>query len=276
MDFLTDALLATVTSPWVYAVVFLAVVIDGFFPPVPSETVVVAAAAIAVSAGSPNLLLIILVAALGAALGDNIAYLIGRSIGIERFRWMRHPRAARAFGAAASGIRRRPAALILTARYIPVGRIAVNMTAGATSFPHRRFVPLTVLAGASWAVYSVSIGMLAGHWVKDQPLLGAAIGIVIAVALGLVIDRATQVVTRRRSQARPRMRRDSSTAVDETSSTSPAGAVPVGNVTATAAAGQPTWSVTATATDAIPVVTSPSSVAKPPDVTVSSRTRSSR
>lgn len=276
MDSLADAILATVTSPWVYAVVFVAVVIDGFFPPVPSETVVVAAAAIAVSTGTPNGLLIILVAALGAALGDNIAYVIGRGIGSERFRWMRHPRTAKAFDGAASGIRRRPAALILTARYIPVGRIAVNMTAGATRLPHSRFWPLTVLAGVSWAVYSVSIGMLAGHWVKDQPLLGAAIGIVIAVAMGLVIDRATQAVSRRRSQARPRMRRDNSTAVDETSSTRPAGSAPVGNVTATAAAGQPTWSVTATATDAIPAVTSPSSVANPPDATVSSRTRSSR
>ncbi len=201
MDFLSDALLEAATSPWVYLLVFAVVVIDGFFPPVPSETVVVAAAAIGVSTGTPNPILIVLVAAVGAALGDNIAYLIGRTIGTERFAWMRHPRTVRAFDWAAHGIRSRPAALILTARYIPIGRIAVNMTAGATGFAHRRFWPLTVLAGVSWAAYSVLIGLLAGHWVKDQPLLGAGIGIVVAIGLGFVIDRVTSAVTRRRESA---------------------------------------------------------------------------
>ncbi|GGE92055.1 hypothetical protein GCM10011313_13710 [Mycetocola zhadangensis] len=280
MEFLTDAILSTVASPWVYAVIFLVVVVDGFFPPVPSETVVVAAVAIGVSTGSPSPLLIVLVAALGAALGDNIAYLLGRSIGTERFRWMRHPRTIRAFDWAAAGFRHRPAALIITARYIPIGRIAVNMTAGATRFPHRRFWPLTVLAGASWAAYSVGIGLVAGHWVKDQPLLGAAIGIVLAITLGVLIDRVTSTVSRRRAAKAPQppMRRESSAAAADTAETRVVLSewVSLGNVTAMDAAGQPTWSLTTTATDAIPSVTSPSSVANPSDDTVSSNARSSR
>lgn len=280
MEFLTDALLSTVTSPWVYAVIFAIVILDGFFPPVPSETVVVAAAAIGVSTGTPNPIVVVILAALGAAIGDNIAYLIGRRIGTDRFRWMRHPRAVRAFDWAASGIRHRPAALIITARYIPIGRIAVNMTAGATHFKHRRFWPLTVLAGASWAAYSVGIGLVAGHWVKDQPLLGAAIGIVLAIALGFVIDRATSALSKRRvaTAPQPPIRRDSSAAAADTSATRVALSewVSLGNVTAMEAAGQPTWSLTTTATDANPSVTSPSSVANPSEETESSSARSSR
>lgn len=280
MDFLTDALFHTVTSPWVYALVFAVVVIDGFFPPVPSETVVVAAAAIGVSTGAPNAILIVLVAAIGAALGDNIAYLLGRTIGTQRFRWMRHPRSLRTFDWAARGIRSRPAALILTARYIPIGRIAVNMTAGATGFGHGKFWPLTVLAGLSWASYSVLIGVLAGHWVKDQPLIGALVGIVIAIALGFVIDRVTSAVSRRRQAAAPQppIRRESSAAAADTSDISIGRSTweSFGNVTAMDAAGQPTWSLTATATDAMPSVTSPSSVANPTEDTVSSSDRSSR
>ncbi|MCP2031513.1 membrane protein DedA with SNARE-associated domain [Okibacterium sp. HSC-33S16] len=280
MEFLSDALLATVTSPWVYAVLFAVVVIDGFFPPVPSEALVVAAAAIGVSTGTPHPAVVILLAALGAALGDNIAYLLGRRIGTDRFRWMRHPRMVRAFDRAASGIRRRPAALLITARYIPIGRIAVNMTAGATRFPHRRFWPLTLLAGASWAGYSVGIGLLAGHWVRDRPLLGAAIGIVLAVTLGFAIDRVTSAISRRRAARipQPPMRRDNSAAAAETAATSVVLSewVSLGNVTATDAAGQPTWSLTATATDARPGVISPSSVAYPSVDTASSSVRSSR
>lgn len=277
---ISDAVLQTVSSPWIYAIVFLVVVVDGFFPPVPSETVLVAAAAIGVSTGAPNPWLIVCLAAVGAALGDNIAYLLGRALGTDRFRWMRHPRSIRAFNWAARGIRSRPAALIVTARYIPVGRIAVNMTAGATGFPHGRFWPLTALAGASWAAYSVLIGVLAGQWVTDQPLLGAAIGVAIAVLLGVLIDRVTSAVSRRRAATGPQppIRRESSAAAADTSATRVLRSewVSLENVTAIDAAGQPTWSLTATATDAIPPVTSPSSVANPSDATASSSARSSR
>ena len=84
------------------------------------------------------------------------------------------------------------------ARYIPVGRVAVNMTAGATGLPHRRFWPLTVLAGACWAAYSVLIGLLAGNAFRDQPMLGATIGVVLALCLGVLVDRIAAVIARRR------------------------------------------------------------------------------
>jgi membrane-associated protein len=202
MDVLTDFLLTAVSSPWVYLAVFLVVVIDGFFPPVPSESIVVVAAALGVSAGTPNPVVILILAAIGAALGDNIAYWLGHRIGVSRFRWMRGRRAAAAIERAGRGLALRPASMLLVARYIPVGRVAVNMTAGATGLPHRRFWPLTVLAGACWAVYSVGIGLLAGNWVKDQPLLGAAIGVVLALGIGVVIDRITSLISRHREQRR--------------------------------------------------------------------------
>ena len=200
MELISDFLLAAVGSPWVYLVVFAIVVIDGFFPPVPSESIVVVAAAIGVSTGTPNPVVIVILAAIGAALGDNIAYWLGSRIGSTRFRWMRHPRTAAAFARAGRGLASRPASLLLVARYIPVGRVAINMTAGATGFAHRRFWPLTLLGGACWATYSVVIGIVAGHWVKDQPLLGAAIGVAAALILGVVIDRVTTVVARRRER----------------------------------------------------------------------------
>jgi membrane protein DedA with SNARE-associated domain len=202
MESLQQILLATIASPMVYLLIFALVVIDGFFPPVPSETIVVAAAAIGAATGSPNPVLVGLVAAIGAALGDSIAYLLGRSIGTDRFRWMRRPRVARALAAARRGLDRRATFLILTARYIPVGRIAVNMTAGATRFPARRFVPLALLAGACWSAYSIGIGLLAGHWAHEHPLIGAGIGIVTAIALGFIVEGATAMITRRRRRMR--------------------------------------------------------------------------
>lgn len=199
MDIINELIMQAVASPWLYLVIFATAVIDGFFPPIPSETVLVAAAAVAASTGGTNLVLLVGLAALGAMIGDNIAYAIGRSVGTTRFAWMRGPRVAAAFARAQHTLTRSGAPLILGARYIPVGRVAVNMSAGALGYPWRRFLPLSMVAAASWAIYSVGIGLLAGKWLTDQPLLSAVIGIVAALLIGVVIDRVAAVRRRKRS-----------------------------------------------------------------------------
>ena len=188
MQAINDFILAAAGQPWVLVLVLACCVIDGFFPPVPSESVVVGLAAVAATADVPNPLLLTLVAAAGAFIGDNIAYLLGRRVGTRRWAWMRGPRMQGAFGWAGRELRRRPASLILVARFVPIGRVAVNLTAGVTHYPHLRFVGLTVLSASLWAGYSVAIGLFFGQWFEDNHVLGAAIAIVCAVALGIVVD----------------------------------------------------------------------------------------
>ena len=183
MDIINDLIMHAVASPWLYLVLFSVAVIDGFFPPVPSETVLIAAAAAAASGGDVNVILLGVVGGLGAVVGDNIAYRLGRAVGTERFAWMRRPRVVATFDAADRALARGGAGLILGARYIPVGRVAVNMTAGAVRYPWRRFLPLSVVSGFTWAAYSILIGLVAGNWLKGNPFL--------SVVIGIVIDRAT-------------------------------------------------------------------------------------
>lgn len=193
----------TVASPWLYVVLLAVTVVDGFFPPVPSETVLVAAAAVLASTGEFWALIPLgLIAALGAAIGDNIAFALGRRLGTTRWTWMRRPRVTAAFTHAENALDQRSAALILGARYIPVGRVAVNMSAGALRFSWRRFLPLSVVAGVSWSALSLTIGLLAGSWVTEQPLLSAGIGVAVALVIGLVIDRVAAARRRRAPAAR--------------------------------------------------------------------------
>ncbi|MCK3768947.1 DedA family protein [Microbacterium aerolatum] len=200
MDIINELILQATASPWLYLVMFATAVIDGFFPPIPSETVLVAAAAVAASTGETNLWLLCAVAAIGAMIGDSIAYAIGRAVGTSRFAWMRRPRVAAAFARAQNTLTRSGAPLILGARYIPVGRVAVNMSAGALGYPWRRFLPLSAVAGATWALYSAGIGILAGHWLEDQPLLSAVFGIAFALVIGFAIDRVAAIRRRRRAR----------------------------------------------------------------------------
>lgn len=201
MDLLNDLILQAAASPWLYLVMLLAAVLDGVFPPVPSETVLVAAAAVAASAGGPHLALLCAAVATGAVVGDNLAFALGRTVGTSRWAWMRRPRVAAAFTRAATSLDRRGAMLIIGARYIPVGRVAVNMSAGAVGYPWGRFLPLSTVATVTWTLFSAAIGLLAGHWATDQPLLSAAIGIAIALTIGLVIDRVA--AHRRRDRPTP-------------------------------------------------------------------------
>lgn len=203
MDEVNDVIVNAADSPWIYVILMALCIIDGFFPPVPSETVVVALGATAVAAGVPNLWLVIFVAAAGAVIGDNIAYGFGRALGTTRFAWMQRPRAVKTFAWARNALDTRGGLLIMVARYVPVGRIAVNMTSGASGYPHRKFFTLTVIAGTSWSVYSAGIGALAGHWVDDNPILAVVVAVAFAMAVGLVADWIRYRVSNRRSAKLP-------------------------------------------------------------------------
>ena len=190
MQAINDFILAAAGQPWVLVLVFACCVIDGFFPPIPSESVVVGLAAVAATADVPNPVFLALTAAAGAFLGDNIAYLIGRRTGTRRWAWMRGHRMQRAFRWAGTELRKRPASLILVARFVPIGRVAVNLTAGATHFPRSYFVGMTVLSALLWGAYSVAIGLFFGQWFEENHLLGVIVAVICAIGLGILVDLA--------------------------------------------------------------------------------------
>jgi membrane protein DedA with SNARE-associated domain len=197
MDTVNAFIASVASTPWVPFVIALAVLIDAFLPPIPSESLVIAAAAAAVSVGHPNLVLVVACAAVGAIIGDNLTFTIGRRLGLERFAWMRRRRMHAALQSAGRGIARRPAVFLMSARYVPVGRVAVNLVAGASGFPRRKFFLLSVVAGVTWATYSVAIGLLAGHLLHGNALLGMLVGIAGGVLSGVIVDLVMRLAARR-------------------------------------------------------------------------------
>ena len=89
-------ILALAASPLVYLGMYLFAVIDGFFPPIPSESLAIALAALSASTGQPNLALIIASAATGAFTEDQIAYTIGKRLDVRRIPFMGGPRGQKA------------------------------------------------------------------------------------------------------------------------------------------------------------------------------------
>ena len=194
-------ILTLAASPLVYLGMYAFATIDGLFPPIPSETLTIALAALSVSSGRPNLALIILVAAAGAFTGDQIAYTIGKRLNTRQIPFLAGPRAQKTLDWAKLALARRGASVILAARYIPVGRVAVNMTAGAVGYPRRRFVGFDAIASLTWALYSAAIGIGAGAWFKGHPIRAVVVGLVGGMLIGLVFDWALRRRAYRRNRA---------------------------------------------------------------------------
>ena len=177
-------------SLWIYPGVFVLSLLDGFFPVVPSESVIIATATTAFQTGQPYLALIFLTGAIGAWCGDQIAYLIGARADVRRWRIFRRGRWLRGLDWAESQLERRGATLIVAARFIPMGRMLVNVSAGALRYPHRRFMGVDAVAVTIWAAWSIALGTVAGAiFPEDNLLLSIAVGVVAGVVLGFAVEK---------------------------------------------------------------------------------------
>lgn len=218
MDALGQLVVHAAGSPWLLPLVFVFVVIDGIFPPLPSESVVIALAAISAGTGHPSMPLLGPAAGLGAFIGDNLTYEIGRRIGLDRFAWMRRPWFVKIMNKASVALDHRVSSAVLAARFVPGGRVGVNLVAGASGIPRLVFRPLTALSSVCWTIYILTLGTVAGHWVGDHPAFGAMIATGLGLLVGFLIDTALGIVRSRkvavdhhreearRRSARPRAR----------------------------------------------------------------------
>lgn len=185
-------------SPWALPLLFALVLGDAFLVVVPGEAAVTALGALAVSEGRPALAAIVLVAAAAALAGDGACYLVGRTIGLQRWRWMRAPRSQAAFAWARLRLERRAALVLFTARFIPFARLAVNLTAGATRLPAPRYLAVATLAALAWALYQALVGAVVATLVPGGPVAAVVVSVAVAVGLGLAVD----AVLARRLRAR--------------------------------------------------------------------------
>jgi membrane-associated protein len=113
----------------------------------------------AATTGEPHVLAVIAVAALGAFVGDHISYQIGRRAGTALLgRPTRASRRRQAVAWAEDALARRGGLLLVVARYIPGGRTATTLTAGAVGYPARKFAIFDAIASAAWGIYATMIG----------------------------------------------------------------------------------------------------------------------
>lgn len=186
-------------SGWAYLIILVLAVVDVIIPIVPSETAVITAGVVA-SSGGLSLPLVLLVAALGAFAGDNLAYGIGATYGRRpNNRLTRGEKARRRVDWAKKQLDERGGELIAVARFIPAGRTAVTLSAGLTSFPWRRFAKYDAIAAVLWAGYASLLGYFGGRAFEEQAWKGLLLALGIAFAVTIVVEGVRWLIKRRRA-----------------------------------------------------------------------------
>jgi undecaprenyl-diphosphatase len=195
------AAVADLASPWAYVVVFVLAVLEtaAFVGlAVPGELGLLVGGFV-VSEGKANLALMMVLAGVGAALGDSIGYYIGRRYGPR----IRHGRLGSRVGEkrwqrAEDTLRRYGGRAVFFGRFIGILRALVPALAGASGLRYRRFVLWDVLGAAIWGPGLVWLGYMAGgsydkvaEWTgrAGLVLLGLALLVGTVLAAGRWLSR---------------------------------------------------------------------------------------
>lgn len=184
-------------SNWTYLLLFAICLGDAVFPALPSETAAIVCG-IQAARGQLSLELVLVLAAAGAFVGDNVSYAIGRWFGRRVQRRFFSGEKARARLKWAEGfLRDRGSYVLVVARFIPGGRTATTFTAGLVklSWP-RRFGPPIFVAAILWSAYAVLLGYFGGRVFRNQPIYALLVAFGIAGLITATIEAARHLRSR--------------------------------------------------------------------------------
>ncbi len=196
MDFLHNSLQLIEHYMLVYGywAVFFGVMLENAGVPVPGETILLIAGYFA-STGEFNIALVMIIAASGAVVGDNIGFAIGHHYGrafllrIGRFFFLTPKRLEHM----ENYFERHGNKTILVARFITGLRVFAALLAGASrKMPWRVFVLYNMAGAVLWSVVITTLGYLFG---ASLPLLVKWVGrsgtilLIAAIVIGVIAWR---------------------------------------------------------------------------------------
>lgn len=171
----------------------------GFF--LPGDTLLLAAGIYA-KQGKMSLAAVIVVAALAAIAGDNLAYYIGRRLGPQVFRKedglifrKDHISTAERF------YEKHGAKTLLISHFIAVVRTFTPLLAGVAKMPRRRFIAFNAVGDIFWATSVTLLGYYVGSRIPniDHYILGV-LGIVVICSVAPTLFHVARQYWRRRSR----------------------------------------------------------------------------
>jgi membrane protein DedA with SNARE-associated domain len=165
-------LIISIINQYGYLGVFLLIIIENFFPPIPSE-IILTFGGFMTTYTTMTVWGVILFATLGSVLGATGLYTLGRVLNAERFELLFSGKVGRVLHLKAEDVRRADKwfkkhghAAVFLCRFVPIVRSLISIPAGMSKMKFGGFLLLTILGTFIWNMVLIYLGRLAGEaWV---------------------------------------------------------------------------------------------------------------
>ena len=179
------------------------VLVEDFGVPVPGETVLILGAVYAGS-GRLSIVLVVLLGFLGAVVGDNIGFALGRFGGrrlVER--WGRYIfLTPERLDKATAFFERHGGKVIVIARFVEGLRQANGIVAGTTGMHWAKFLAFNALGAALWVGVWSAVGYFSGNHITSIYNTASQYSTYLAIVVGVgILALVTRHLVRRRRRA---------------------------------------------------------------------------
>ena len=182
-----------------YAGVFLLIMVENIFPPIPSE-VILTFGGFMTTYTDMNVWVVILVATLGSAVGAVVLYLVGRLLSAAHLERLFEGRIGRLLHLKINDVNRAEAwfakhgnKAIFFCRFVPIVRSLISVPAGMAKAKMAPFLLFTVAGTFIWNTVLIFLGRVAGdawenmaHYVDTYSMVALAVLFVVAAGIGAV------------------------------------------------------------------------------------------
>jgi len=182
-----------------YAGVFLLIMVENIFPPIPSE-VILTFGGFMTTYTDMNVWVVILVATLGSAVGAVVLYLVGRLLSAAHLERLFEGRIGRLLHLKINDVNRAEAwfakhgnKAIFFCRFVPIVRSLISVPAGMAKAKMAPFLLFTVAGTFIWNTVLIFLGRVAGdawenmaHYVDTYSMVALAVLFVAAAGIGAV------------------------------------------------------------------------------------------
>lgn len=189
--------LADLRGPASFLLIAALVAGDSVIPAVPGETATLTGAVLA-ARGDLSLPLVFAASWLGAIVGDNVTFGVGRTAGQRLVRGRRAKTAARVEWTRRR-LRERGPVIIVVARFVPAGRNAVSLAAGTLGMRWHVYAAWDAVAAALWTLFAIALGYATGRTFEDSVLVPLGLSLALAALIGGAAELAIRRSERRRS-----------------------------------------------------------------------------
>jgi len=192
---------------WSYLIIFFVIFLETgmvFTPFLPGDSLLFAAGALA-SIGAFNIVLLLILLAAAAVLGDSVNYAIGHFLGEKIFSWKikfikkHHLERTHQFYEKHGG------KTIIIARFIPIVRTFAPFLAGVGKMKYLKFLSYNVIGGVLWVAAFLGAGYFFGNitFVKNNFSL-----VILAIIIISLVPTAIEIISHSRKSKKEKEKKE--------------------------------------------------------------------